>query len=45
MTYQAFAADVLAHGADFACGYAATMGTPGRTLAVWLARLTLRPTN
>jgi len=42
MTYSSFAADVLIHGAQFACRHADQMGITGSTLAKWLSRLTLK---
>jgi len=42
MTYSTFAADVLCHGAVFACRVADQCGVPGATVAKWLSLLTLR---
>lgn len=42
MTYSAFATDVLVHGAKFACLYADSCNVPGRVIALWLSRLTLK---
>ncbi len=42
MTYTAFVTDVLLHGADFACRYADSCNVPGRTIALWLSRLTVK---
>jgi len=43
MNYSTFAADVLCHGAVFACRVADQCGVPGGTLAKWLSRLTIKP--
>lgn len=45
MTYNAFRDDVLAHGAQFACRYAESLGVQGRTLALWLSRLAIKTTR
>lgn len=42
MTYSTFAADVLIHGAQFACEHADRCGATGGQLARWLIRLALK---
>lgn len=45
MTYSSFAADVLVHGAHFACNHAARIGITGSQQAKWLSRLAIKTGN